>query len=89
MGLLALLDFGSTAAATSLWFWCLQHADAGKLAGYLFLIPLLGMLIAFLWHRKLPDAYQAGGIILILGSVVSLTRQLKNTAPTRHGNDSK
>ncbi len=66
ISLLLLLALGGTALTTVLWFWLLQDSDAGSLSLSLFLIPLLGLLIGFLFYGETLSGMTIGGVLLIL-----------------------
>lgn len=76
--ILAFLSLGGTAAATSLGFWCLQHAEAGRLAPWLFLIPVLGVLLSVLWLGERPGPFEIGGMAAIAVSVALVLRNPTN-----------
>ena len=46
LGLLAFLAIAGTALPTPLWYWLLQRDEVGRLSLFLFLVPVLGLLVA-------------------------------------------
>ena len=46
LGLLLLLGLGGTATTTAAWYWLIQRDDVGRLSLYLFLVPIVGVLLA-------------------------------------------
>ena len=46
LGLLAFLAIAGTALPTPLWYWLLRRDEVGRLSLFLFLVPVLGLLIA-------------------------------------------
>ncbi|MCB1091795.1 MAG: DMT family transporter [Verrucomicrobiae bacterium] len=68
--LLALLSLGSTAAATFLWFWALQHGDASELGRFLFLAPVFGVALAVAWIGESLDLWEMAGMLLIVLSLL-------------------
>ena len=46
LGILAFLAIAETALPTPLWYWLLQRDEVGRLSLFLFLVPMLGVLIA-------------------------------------------
>lgn len=66
---LAYLALVGTAFSTALWFWLLRHDEAGRLSLYLFLIPLLGLLLGTLvFGERLRPGDLSGGL-LVAGAV--------------------
>jgi len=69
VGLLLFLALAGTALSTWLWFWLLQRTEAGRLSLYLFLVPVVGLLIAMGGFGERLNALQGGGAALILGAI--------------------
>jgi O-acetylserine/cysteine efflux transporter len=46
LGILAFLAIAETAVPTPLWYWLLRKDEVGRLSLFLFLVPVLGLLIA-------------------------------------------
>ncbi|CAN5753315.1 hypothetical protein BH09VER1_BH09VER1_12410 [soil metagenome] len=69
VGLLLFLALVGTALSTWLWFWLLQRSEAGRLSLYLFLVPVFGLLISVGAFGERLNAWQAGGVALILVAV--------------------
>jgi len=66
VGLLLFLALVGTALSTWLWFWLLQRSEASQLSLYLFLAPVIGLLIAISGFGERLNALQVGGLALIL-----------------------
>lgn len=58
-----------TAFSTALWFWLLRYDEAGRLSLYLFLIPLLGLLLGVLVFREPLRLPELAGGALVVGAV--------------------
>ncbi len=69
VGILLFLAFAGTALSTWLWFWLLQRSEAGRLSLYLFLVPVFGLMISVGGFGERLDAWQGGGVALILMAV--------------------
>lgn len=80
--LLLLLALLGTALNTIIWFWLLQKYEAGKLSLFLFLIPVFGLLFAFIAFGESLQSFEIIGIIIVLSAIglsVIKEYQLKNT----------
>jgi len=66
---LILLGIFNSAMITCAWFWLLQKEQASSLGIYLFLIPVLGVLWAFLFRGEQPRLSSILGGLLILFAV--------------------
>lgn len=58
-----------TAFSTALWFWLLRFGEAGRLSLYLFLIPLLGLLLGVLVFGEPLRLPELAGGALVAGAV--------------------
>lgn len=67
--ILAILGIFNSAVITCAWFWLLQKERASNLGIYLFLIPVLGVLWAFLFRGEYPQPNSIMGGLLILSAV--------------------
>ena len=79
---LAYLTLVGTALSTVLWFWLLRHDEAGRLSLYLFLIPLLGLLLGIAAFGEPFRVTDLSGGLLVAGAVAvaSLDRRRRKTA---------
>lgn len=67
-GILIFLAVFNSAVISCGWFWLLQQVKAGELAIYLFLIPVLGVLWAYLFRgEELTLSSMMGGILIFSG----------------------
>ncbi len=71
VSILLFLAFAGTALSTWLWFWLLQRAEASRLSLYLFLVPVLGLLIATIGLGERLNMWQGGGVALIFVAVAA------------------
>ncbi len=78
-----LLFLAATALTTVGWFWLLQHYEAGTLSLYLFLVPIAGLLLAYLIRGETLGPTRIAGVLLVLaglGAAVS-GRRLSHSSP--------
>ena len=69
---LAYLALVGTALSTALWFWLLRHDEAGRLSLYLFLIPLLGLLLGtVVFGEPLRLSGVSGGLLVAAAVAVA------------------
>jgi drug/metabolite transporter (DMT)-like permease len=71
-----------TALSTALWFWLLRHDEAGRLSLYLFLIPLLGLMLgSAVYNEPVGPAEIAGGVVVAGAvAVAALDRRRRKAA---------
>jgi O-acetylserine/cysteine efflux transporter len=62
LGILAFLAIAETALPTPLWYWLLRKDEVGRLSLFLFLVPVLGVLIAAAVFGERVGALEAVGI---------------------------
>lgn len=78
--LLVLIAVPGTALATSLWYWLVQHSEVGRLSLFLFLIPILGLLLAIVAFGERPaGADLAGAMLVLVGLLLTLRQSSRNT----------
>jgi len=65
-GLLLILSLAGTSLTALVWFWLLQQTEAGTLALWLFLVPILGLLFAFLYYGERLEGLAIWGVLLML-----------------------
>lgn len=82
LGLLALVAVLGTAVATSIWYRLVQSDEVGRLSLYLFLIPVLGLALAFVLFRERLGRIETLGIVLALAGIGWAIRDsLRHPAP--------
>ena len=69
--LLVLLAGGSTAAATSLWYWLIQREEVSRLSLVLFLVPVAGLGLGTALFAERVTPVQTGGIVLVFAGVAA------------------
>lgn len=62
LGILAFLAIAETALPTPLWYWLLRKDEVGRLSLFLFLVPVLGVLLAALLFGERVSAFEVVGI---------------------------
>jgi O-acetylserine/cysteine efflux transporter len=62
LGILAFLAIAETAVPTPLWYWLLRRDEVGRLSLFLFLVPVLGVLIAAAVFGERVSALEVVGI---------------------------
>lgn len=74
--ILIFLGIFNSAIISCAWFWLLQQEKAGGLATYLFLVPVLGVLWAFIFQGEQPPlSSYLGGILVLAGPVVAVLKK--------------
>lgn len=71
------LGIGGSALASLLWNFALEHLDASHNAGFVFVQPLTGVLLGWLFLGESLSAFGIAGGVLILGGVYLLMRSPK------------
>jgi len=71
VGLLLSLGLGGTALTTATWYWLIQHDDVGRLSIYLFLIPIVGIVLAVALLGERPTLVTSAGAALTVLAVLS------------------
>ena len=64
-----------TALPNTLWFWLLREEDAGKLGMFLFLIPVLGLVLGVAVLGERVGLVQAAGVLVIAGGILAVARE--------------
>lgn len=73
VGLLLLLGMGGTALTTVAWYWLIQRDDVGRLSLYLFLVPIVGVVLAVdVLGEQVSLATGAGMVLTVLGVLTTL-----------------
>ncbi|MBZ0179251.1 MAG: DMT family transporter [Melioribacteraceae bacterium] len=79
LGLVIFLGIIGTALTEIIWFWLLQKYDASKLSLYLFLIPVFGLIFAFIAFGETLQVFEISGIIVVLSAIgLSVINEFKN-----------
>ncbi len=79
VGVLLFLALVGTALLNSAWFWLLQRNEVGSLSLFLFLIPVIGLVIgAFTFRERIT-------VLELLGSALAVGGIAVNTVATRKG----
>lgn len=68
--LLAFLATIGTAAATWTWYWLVQREDVGRLGVFMFAVPLIGLVLAWLLFDEPVSARTVVGAALTVGAVL-------------------
>lgn len=71
-----------TALPTTLWFWLLQAEDAGRLSMFLFLIPVLGLLLGAIAFGERIGWLEATGVAIIVSGLVAVSREKRRSSVT-------
>lgn len=80
--LLAFVAVLGTAVATSIWYRLVQSDDVGRLSLYLFLIPVIGLVLASILFRESLGGTEMLGIALALAGIAWAMRDsLRHPAP--------
>ena len=70
----------ATVIANVFWSKVLSKMDASKAAVYLYVVPLMTILIGFIWLKELPTALSClGGVIILAGVILSNFKTQKAT----------
>lgn len=69
IGLVIFLGLIGTALTEIIWFWLLQKYDASRLSLYLFLIPVFGLLIAFIAFGESLQTLAVIGIVIVISAI--------------------
>lgn len=69
-GLLFFLAFVGTAFTTALWYWLVQRDEVGRLSLVLFLVPVLGLLLAATLFGERIGGLEAAGVALALAGTL-------------------
>lgn len=62
LGILAFLAVAETALPTPLWYWLLRRDEVGRLSLFLFLVPVLGVVLAAVVFGERISAFEVVGI---------------------------
>lgn len=80
VSLFLFLTLVGTSAATALWFWLVQDNDVGRLTLQLFLVPVLGLILATALFRETIGTLEAAGILLVVVGIGLVVRESWRTA---------
>ena len=83
--ILLFLALLGTALPTTLWFWLLQSEDAGRLSMFLFLIPVLGLLLGAIAFGERVGWLEGTGVAIIVFGLVAVSREKRRSKATARG----
>ena len=84
LGLLLLLGLGGTALTTAAWYWLIQRDAVGRLSLYLFLVPIVGVVLAvILLGEQLTLTTGAGITLTVVGVLTTLLRDARRPGTQR------
>lgn len=66
---IAFLALPGTAVGLGLWYWLVQREAVSRLAGYMFMVPVAGLLLAWAFFEETVTARQGVGLLLALGGI--------------------
>ncbi|MGK7312878.1 MAG: DMT family transporter [Candidatus Longimicrobiales bacterium M2_2A_002] len=66
---LAFLALPGTAVGLGLWYWLVQREAVSRLAGFMFMVPVAGLLLAWAFFEETVTARQGVGLLLALGAI--------------------
>ena len=66
---LAFLALPGTALGLGLWYWLVQREAVSRLAGFMFMVPVTGLLLAWAFFNEAVTARQGAGLLLTLAAI--------------------
>lgn len=82
VGIVLLLGVGGTAITTTTWYWLAQRDDVGRLSLYLFLVPVVGVILSMALLGERLSLFTGIGVVLTLVAVaVTLLHDAPGSAP--------
>lgn len=69
VGILVSLAVAGTALVNAAWYWLVQREPVTRITPFLFLVPVLGLLLAALVYGEAVSAPEAAGLVLTLAGV--------------------
>lgn len=75
ISLLLFLALIGTAFATALWYWLVQRDDVGRLSLLLFLVPVLGLVLAVVFYREEVGVLEAIGVAVTVSGIGVVVRE--------------
>lgn len=79
IGLLLFLALVGTAFVTVFWYWLLQREDVGRLTLFLFLVPVVGLLIALVVYNEPISLPAIIGVVLTVAGIGAVVWELLHT----------
>lgn len=76
LGLLLFLALPGTALATAMWYWLVQRSEVGQLAMFLFLVPVLGLVLAAAIFGERIGRFEGAGIVFVVVGIGVTTWEL-------------
>lgn len=71
-----------TSLASALWYWLVQRDDLGRLAMYLFLVPVLGLTIAALAFGERIGLLESTGVALTIAGIGAAVLESRSATAT-------
>lgn len=87
IGLLLFLAVVGTALASALWYWLVQRDDVGRLSMYLFLVPVVGLIIAALVYGEPIGALNGVGVTLTIVGIGAAVLESRFAVAEHSGGD--
>jgi drug/metabolite transporter (DMT)-like permease len=81
--ILLFLALVGTAFTTAAWFWLLERDDVGRLSLILFVIPVLGLVLAMAIFGERITPVQVLGALLIAAGTLAVLRAARGTGTSR------
>lgn len=69
MAAIAFLALPGTALGLGLWYWLVQREAVSRLAGFMFMVPVAGLLLAWAFFGETVTAWRGVGLLLALGGI--------------------
>lgn len=70
LGSLAFLALPGTALGLSLWYWLIQREPVARLAGFMFMVPVAGVILGWALFGEALSGRQVLGLTLALGGIL-------------------
>lgn len=70
VAILTFLALPGTAVGLAVWYWLVQREPVGRLAGFMFLVPLAGLLLAWAAFGETLSGLQIAGVVVTLAGIL-------------------